>query len=308
MILELRHLRSLQAIHQTGSLSRAASQLHLTQSALSHQIRTLEDYFDVGLYYRQHKPLRLTAAGKALLELAQQVLPQVEAVDYKLRRMAAGHSGRLHITIECHSCFEWLIPALDQYRRQWQEVEVDIRLGIHFDPMPALSSGDIDLVITSDRISHADIAFEALFEYEAMVVMANDHTLAAKTAIVAEDFRQQTLITYPVAQDRLDIFTHFLNPAGVMPTHIRQSELTAMIIQWVASRRGITVLPDWVLEEYLQRDYISARPLSMPGQNGMKGTMYAAFRQQDAGLGYLQGFVDLARLGRSIVNKNKADK
>lgn len=308
MIIELRHLRSLQAIHQTGSLSRAAGQLHLTQSALSHQIRTLEDYFDVGLYYRQHKPLKLTAAGKSLLELAQQVLPQVEAVDYKLKRMASGNSGRLHITIECHSCFEWLIPALDQYRQQWQEVEVDIRLGINFDPMPALSGGDIDLVITSDRITHPHIVFEPLFEYEAMVVMANDHALAIKASVGPEDFRQQTLITYPVAQDRLDIFNRFLSPAGVMPANIRQSELTAMIIQLVASRRGIAVLPDWVLEEYLQRDYISARPLSIPGHDGMKGTLYAALRHQEAGQEYLQGFVDLARTGRSFANKNKADK
>lgn len=308
MILELRHLRSLQAIDQAGSLSKAAMRLHLTQSALSHQIRTLEEYFEVGLYHRQHKPLKLTSAGISLLALAQQVLPQVEALEYKLKRISSGHSGRLHITIECHSCFEWLIPALDQYRQQWQEVEVDIRLGINFDPMPALSGGDIDLVITSDRITHPDIVFEPLFGYEAMVVMANEHELTQKAAIEPEDFRQQTLITYPVAQDRLDIFNRFLHPAGVNPASIRQSELTAMIIQWVASRRGISVLPDWVLEEYLQRDYISARPLSIPGHDGMKGTLYAALRQREAGQEYLRGFIDLARSGRSFANKNKAEK
>lgn len=308
MILELRHLRSLMAIEQTGSLSRAARQLHLTQSALSHQIRTLEEYFEVGLYFRQHKPLKLTAAGNSLLVLAQQILPQVEAVDYKLRQMASGRSGRLHITIECHSCFEWLIPALDQYRLQWQEVEVDIRLGTNFDPLPALSGGDIDLVITSDQTQHATLVFEPLFEYEALVVMANDHVLSDKTEISAQDFTHQTLITYPVAQERLDIFNRFLNPAGVTPASIRQSELTAMIIQLVASRRGIAVLPDWVVEEYLQRNYISARRLRTSGGEGMKGTLFAAIRQQEAEQAYLQGFVALARLGRHFGNENKNNK
>lgn len=308
MILELRHLRSLQAIHQAGSLSKAATQLHLTQSALSHQIRTLEEYFEVGLYHRQHKPLKLTAAGESLLAVAKEVLPRVEAIDYQLKRMASGQSGRLHITIECHSCFEWLIPALDQYRQEWPEVEVDIRLGTHFDPMPALSGGDIDLVITSDRVSHTDIVFEPLFDYEAMVVMANDHVLAEKVSITAEDFRQQILITYPVVQDRLDIFNRYLTPAGVMPAGIRQTELTAMIIQLVASRRGIAVLPDWVLQEYLQREYISARPLAITDQNGMRGTLYAAVRCQEVEQAYCRGFIEIAKLGRDFGNKNNMKK
>jgi LysR family transcriptional regulator for metE and metH len=304
MKIELRHLRSVQAINQSGNLARAAEQLHLTQSALSHQIKTLESYFEVNLYHRQHKPLKLTAAGQELLKLARQVLPEVESTEYKLQRMASGNSGRLHITIECHSCFEWLIPTLDHYRKRWPDVEVDIRLGVNFDPMPALSQGDIDLVITSDPMSLTEIVFEALFDYEAMAIMPNDHSLTSKAMLVAEDFRQQTLITYPVAQNRLDIFNHFLNPAGIMPAQIRQSELTAMILQLVASRRGIAVLPDWVLEEYLNRDYVTARPLqSAAGRKGLTGTLYAAIRQREAGQVYLADFICLAREGLSLRKK-----
>lgn len=295
-MIELRHLRSLQAINATGSLALAAEQLHLTQSALSHQIKTLEHYFDVSLFHRQNKPLTLTAAGQSLLALAQVVLPQIELAEYQLKRTAQGDAGRLHITLECHSCFEWLIPVLDQYRTRWPDVEVDIRMGISFDPLPALLQGDIDLVITSDQHVHKGIVFENLFTYEAMAVLANDHPLAQKTRLNAEDFALQTLITYPVAQSRLDVFRYFLTPAGITPLQLRQTELTAMILQLVASRRGIAVLPDWVLRDYVSRNYVTARPL---GENGMRGIVYAAIRQREAAQAYLVDFIKLARVDRA---------
>ena len=227
---------------------------------------------------------------------AQVVLPQIELAEYQLKRAAQGDAGRLHITIECHSCFEWLIPVLDHYRTRWPDVEVDIRLGISFDPLPALLQGDIDLVITSDQQVHKGIVFENLFTYEAMAVLANDHPLAQKPRLNAEDFALQTLITYPVAQSRLDVFRYFLTPAGITPLQLRQTELTAMILQLVASRRGIAVLPDWVLRDYVSRNYVTARPL---GENGMRGIVYAAIRQREAAQAYLVDFIKLARGGLS---------
>ena len=292
MFLELRHLRSLKAINETGSLAQAAERLHLTQSALSHQIKTVESYFGISLYQRKHKPLVLTSAGRRLLHLAQQLLPQVETAEYELKHMAGVDAGRLHITIECHSCFEWLIPTLDHYRLRWPDVEVDIRLGNNFDPMPSLLQGDVDLVISSDHIDQDELHFEPLFNFEAMAIMANDHPLVEKNYLQVNDFTDQTLITYPVAENRLDVFNHFLLPAKIRPKDVRQSELTAMIMQLVASRRGIAVLPDWVLDDYLATHYVTARPL---GEQGMHGTVYAAMRQREANQLYLIDFVELAQ-------------
>jgi len=294
MILELRHLRSLKAIEETGSLVQAAERLHLTQSALSHQIKTVERYFDIELYQRKHKPLRLSVAGQRLLNLAQRILPEVETAEYELKHLAGVDSGRLHITIECHSCFEWLVPTLDHYRKNWPEVEVDIRLSNNFEPIKALTNEDVDLVITTDQILHSEIKFEPLFDYQALTVMANDHPLTEKNYLNAGDFCDQTLITYPVEQQRLDIFTQFLEPNQVSPKQIRQSELTIMILQLVASRRGISVLPDWVVNEYIERKYVSARPL---GKQGMRGTLYAGIRRREADQVYLNDFIKLAREG-----------
>ncbi|VAW58900.1 Transcriptional activator MetR [hydrothermal vent metagenome] len=294
MFLELRHLRSLKAINEAGSLSQAAERLHLTQSALSHQIKTVERYFDIELYKRKHKPLRLSHAGQRLLSLAQRVLPEVEAAEYEMRHLSGADSGRLHITIECHSCFEWLVPTLDYYRRHWPDVEVDLRLGNNFEPVKALVQEDIDLVITTDKVNQVGIVFKPLFDYQAMVIMANDHPLIDRAFLNAVDFAEQTLITYPVEQQRLDIFRYFLEPQGVEPRDIRQSELTVMILQLVASGRGISVLPDWVINDYIERKYVAARPL---GEKGMRGTLYAAIREREVKRTYLTDFIELAREG-----------
>ncbi len=292
MLLELRHLRSLQAIEQEGSLARAAEQLHLTQSALSHQIKSLENYYQTPLYLRSTKPLTLTPVGLKLLALAQQVLPEVDTIDRQLRSYAQGERGRLYIAIECHACFEWLIPVLDQYRQAWPEVEIDIRLGLNFEPIAALQKGEVDLVISSDPQPHQNLHFEPLFDYEGLLALAHDHPLTAKAYIVPADLAEQTLVTYPVERKRLDVFSRFLQPAGVEPARLRQAELTAIILLLVTTLKGVAVLPDWVLRESMRHNRFTTRPL---GKTGMHGTLHAAVRRNEADAAFIQGFIALGK-------------
>ncbi len=294
MFIETRHLRSLQAIHAAGSLAKAAEGLHLTQSALSHQIKALERYFDIALFLRNTKPLTLTPSGHMLVHLAQQVLPQIETAEADLKRVASGEAGRLHIAIECHACYEWLMPVLTDFRRRWPEVEVDIRLGLSFEPIPALQRGEVDLVVSSDPLKLPDVAFAPLFDYEARLVMAAGHPLAARQHILPRHLADQTLITYPVQRSRLDVFTRFLQPAGVEPAQWRQAELTDVLLLLVASNRGIAVLPDWVLTDSHQATGLSTRPLT---RRGMHGTLYAATRRAEQGCAYLQDVIALAQSG-----------
>ena len=292
MYLELKHLRTLKALRQSGSLVAAARQLHLTQSALSHQLKALEDWFGVPLVIRKSRPLTFTPAGRRLLDLADQILPQVAAAERDLARLGGGQAGRLFIVIECHSCFEWLLPTMDAYRGEWPEVEMDLTLGFSFEPLPALVRGDVDWVVTSDPQPLAGIAYEPLFAFQVMLAVAKDHPLAQKPWIEPTDLADQTLITYPVERHRLDVFRHFLDPAGVQPAAQRTCELTAMMLQLVASRRGVCVLPNWALAEYLARDYVAARPL---GPEPLWGTLYAAVREGERDLAYLKGFLETAR-------------
>ena len=292
MHFELRHLRTIRAIHDAGGLARAAEQMNITQSALSHQVKGLEDQAGVELFVRRTKPLRLSAAGMRFLKLADRVLPEVEALEEDFRNLRQGRSGRLHIAIECHACFEWLFPVLEQFRRAWPDVDVDIRPGLAFDALPALQREDVDVVVSSDPEDLQGINFSTLFDYEPVFVAASQHPLADKDFVIAEDFRDETLITYPVDRSRLDVFTELLLPAKVEPRAVRQVELTAVILLLVASNRGVAVLPDWVLREVkFDSDYVT-RPLT---EKGITRRLYAATRDEDTSQPFMAYLLRLAR-------------
>ena len=290
--LELRHLRTLAALRDTGSLVEAAERVYLTQSALSHQIKDLEARLGCALFMRKTRPVRFTSAGLRLLQLADEVLPLLQGAEADLEQLAGGQTGRILMAIECHSCFEWLLPAINLYREAWPQVEMDISSAFHFAPLPALSRGDLDLVITADPVEGIGLRYLPLFSYEAQLAVAKEHRLAGQEWIEPRDLADETLITYPVDRDRLDIFTGFLDPAGVVPGSVRHVELTAMMIQLVASRRGVVCLPNWTLHEYLQRDYIAATSL---GEDGLWPRLYAAVRQDQADAPFMQGFITTAK-------------
>ncbi|MFO1203815.1 MAG: LysR substrate-binding domain-containing protein [Tabrizicola sp.] len=292
MYIELRHLRTIRAIQQAGGLARAAEMLNMTQSALSHQVKGLEDQAGMELFVRRSKPMRLSAAGVRMLRAAERILPEIDAMEEEFRALRAGRTGRLHIAIECHACFDWLFPVLEMFRHAWPEIDVDIRAGLAFEALPALNREDVDLVISSDREPPPGVVFNPLFDYHPTFVGSSQNPLCAKDFITAEDFRDQVLITYPVSRDKLDVFTELLTPAKVEPRAQRTAELTAVIMMLVGSNRGVAVLPDWVMREVkTNADYIT-RPL---GPEVVTKRMYAATREEDAAKPYIAHFLRVAR-------------
>jgi LysR family transcriptional regulator for metE and metH len=292
MHIELRHLRTIREIHRSGGLARAAEVLHITQSALSHQIKGLEDQAGVELFVRRAKPMRLSAAGQRMLRLADRILPEIDALEEEFRALRSGKTGRLHIAIECHACFDWLMPVLNLFRRAWPEVDVDIRAGLAFEALPALLREEVDLVISSDPETLSGVVFNPLFDYEPRLVVSTANPLATRPEVLPDDLRDQTLLTYPMDRARLDVFSEFLTPAKVEPRSVRQVELTAVILMLVAADRGVAVLPDWVLREVRgQSDCVTLPLAGRPVKR-----LYAATRIEDADQPFMAHFL---RLGRS---------
>ena len=159
-MLEIRHLKTLHALREADSLVDAADRLHLTQSALSHQFKELEERMGMPLFVRKTKPVRFTSAGLRLLQLADATLPLLRGAERDIARLAGGTAGRLHMAIECHSCFQWLMPTIDQFRDAWPEVELDLASGFSFAPLPALARGDLDLVDGRHQPLEATVAFD----------------------------------------------------------------------------------------------------------------------------------------------------
>jgi len=295
MPLELRHLRTIEAIAQYGSLAAAALRLHLTQSALSHQLRGLEAEFGVVLLLRERgAQLRLSPAGERLLALAREVLPLLRQTQEELRRLAAGSSGRLRIAVECHTCFDWLTPAMDRFREEWPAVEMDLLSGFQ-DPLPLLQSGQADLaILAAPENAVAGICIHPLFRYEVVGLVSPRHPLAERNFLLPGDFLEETLISYPVEDRRLDLLRDFLLPAGVQPWRRRHAELTVIILQLVASGQGVAALPAWAVGSYGEKGYVHALPL---GPEGLWQTLHAATTAAQAVLPHMQAFLAEVRRG-----------
>jgi LysR family transcriptional regulator for metE and metH len=290
-ILELRHLRTLVALREAGNLLRAATLLNVTQSALSHQLKQLEDHHGLPLFERKSVPVRFTPAGERLLALADAVLPQVEGAHRDIVRLAQGAAGQLRIAVECHTCFDWLMPAMDVFRSRWPEVELDIVSGFQADPVGLLYGHRADVAIVSEIDTDEAVDYHALFRFEIVALVAKDHPLSTRDYLTAEDFATDTLITYPVPDDMLDVVRQVLKPAGV-ETARRTTELTVAMLQLVASRRGIATLPIWAAQNYLNRDYVTARRIT---PDGLTGRLYAACLPELSGKTYLTDFVRSTR-------------
>ena len=289
--IEFRHLRLLQAVIESGGLSAAAERLHLTQSAISHQLKALETALEQPLVERGARPVQLTPAGKRLLQLADATLPEVESALRDLAKLKDGESGELRIAVECHTCYDWLMPAMDAYRAAWPQVELDLLGGFQSDPVGLLLENRADLVITSEMSKRKGVSFAPLFGFEMLALLPPDHALAAKKFLLPKDFARETLITYPVPDDRLDLIRRVLAPAKIKPAR-REAMLTVAILQLVASRRGVAALPAWAVEPYLQRGYVAARPI---GKHGLWGELHAAMRTGDAPRAYMLDFVETVK-------------
>lgn len=295
--LDLRHLRAVRAIAESGGLARAAQQLNLTQSALSHQVKVLEDRVGMPLFSRRSKPLRLTAAGERMRALADRVLPEIEAFEAEIDGLQTGRGGRLFIAMECHACYDWLIPVLDRFRQAWPAVDLDLRAGAGVSARLALDREEADVVLTSDPEPAPGLVFTPLFDYEPVAVVAEDHPFAAKPFVEAGDFTGETLVAYPVGRNRLDAFTTLLDPAGVEPRAVRRAELTPVILLLVAGGHGVAVLPDWVLRAGGVPRGLVARRLTA---DGVTRRMFAATRADDRSLPYMAHALRLMRGPRGV--------
>ena len=291
IFLELRHLKTLLALKETGSVSLAAKRVYLTQSALSHQIKLLEDQYGLPLFERKTQPLHFTPAGERLIQLANDILPKVIEAERDLARVKQGEAGELRIAVECHTCFDWLMPAMDLFRQHWPLVELDIVSGFHTDAVGLLLSHRADWAVVQEVEETPGIVYKPLFSYEMVGLCAKDHPLATKEIWQAEDFIDQTLITYPVPDDMLDLLRKVLHPKGINPTR-RTSELTIAIIQLVASKRGVAALPFSAAKPYLDRGYIVARKIT---EQGLHSNLYAATRELDSQMAFVDDFYETVK-------------
>jgi len=290
-MVERNHLEILRAVQRTGTLAAASQELCVTQSALSQSIKKLEQQFSVTLWERSGRNIRLTEAGTYLLSVANRVLPQLEHVDLILKKFSAGARGALRIGMECHPCYRWLLQIIAPYLRAWPDVDVDVRKQFTFRGVAALYQYEIDVLVTPDPILRSGVRFYPVFDYEQVLVVSSAHPFASLEWIEPDAMTGETLITYPVERDRLDIYRDFMTPACVLPKKHTHIEDTDILLQMVASGRGVSALPRWMVEECRAR--FAIKPVSL-SKKGIHRKIYLGVRDEEYQPKYLLAFVETA--------------
>lgn len=290
-MLERIHLTLIREVERTGSLTAAADVLCLTQSALSHTVKKLEQQLGTAVWAREGRALRLTQAGQYLLSLANRLLPQLEHAEQVMRQYAQGERGSLRIGMECHPCYQWLLKLVAPYLQAWPDVDVDVKQKFQFGGIGALFGYEIDILVTPDPLHKPGLRFVPVFDYEQVLVVSRRHRLAGRSHILPKQLADETLITYPVEIERLDIYTQFLLPAGLMPKRHKVIETTDIMLQMVAGGRGVAALPGWLADEYAEKVAISSIRL---GRQGLAKQIFLGMREADADIDYLHAFVELA--------------
>jgi len=292
--LERIHLEIVRAVDRHGTMTAAAGALHLTQSALSHSMRKLEDRLGVDIWNREARRLRLTQAGKHLLATADRLIPQFAHAEERLAQFAEGEGGTLRVGMECHPCYRWLHKISGPYLKAWPLVDLDVKQQFQFGGIGALLSHEIDLLVTPDPLHKPGLRFEPVFDYAQVLVVGPEHPLRKADHALPADLGGEVLFTYPISLDRLDVYTRFLTPAGIGPKRQKVVESTDIMLQMVACGRGVAALPRWLVNDF--SDTYPVFPVRL-GPAGVDKQIHLGIRRADAEINFLKAFLELARSG-----------
>ena len=289
MDVEVRHLRLVAAVAGVGSLTRAGDQLHLTQSALSHQLRDIESRLGAALFLRVGKRLVLTPAGERLLTSAKDVLERLRQTEHDIRTMGRDRAGVLRITTECYTCYHWLPPLLLRYRRKFPRVEVRIDVEATRRPIEMLLAGKLDLAIISSTVNDRRLVSRPLFSDELVVIASRRHRFAQQTHVKIAEMRDETLFIYPPREESR-VLQDVLLPAGAAPARIEEVTLTEAITELVKAGLGVAVLARWAVQPLVDAGTLVARPLTA---RGLRREWRAVMPKDLASIDYVREFIDL---------------
>jgi len=289
MDLEVRHLRLVSAVAELGSLTRAGDRLHLTQSALSHQLRDIESRLGAALFLRVGKRLVLTPAGERLLATARDVLDRLDRTEQDIHQMGKARAGMLRLTTECYTCYHWLPPLLVRYRKRFPQVEVRIDVAATGRPLDMLLAGKLDLAIMSTPVRDRRLVSRPVFDDELVVVAARDHRFAKQTHVRLSDLRDETLYVYPPKEESR-VLQEVLVPSGHVPARVEEVMLTESIAELVKAGLGVSVLARWAVQPLVDAGSIVIRPLTA---RGLRRQWRAVMPKDLAGADYIGEFIDL---------------
>jgi len=292
--LEIKHLRMLCTIAETGNMTKAASRLFLSQSALSQQLKDIESKLQVDLFFRTRKSMLLTPIGKKLLESAQQVIQTIDDAELEIAKIVLGESGELKVGIQCVFCYKWLPGVIRIFQKKFPNIELE--LGGSHDLVDELENKKFDFIITAGVKMDERFICKTLFADQLVCIMPVEHSLSSRSYVRFEDFSRFNLISH-AEKEASRFYQHYLKSRGVEPKRFMTVGQPHAIVEMVASGFGLGVFPRWAICSSLETNCIAARPI---GKSGLPVTWYAAFLKNSQIQVYQQEFIN-------IISKQKID-
>jgi LysR family transcriptional regulator for metE and metH len=263
--LDSRHLRLVAEVARTESVTRAADRLNVTQSAVSHQLRELEDKLGTPIFVRSGRRMLLTPAGRLIADAADHVLHAIGRLEAKVEQLARHTAGELRVCTHCYTGYHWLPSLVKALRRRYPAFALHIAAEYTLDPIAALLDAKLDLAIVNDDSDDKRLRFRELFDDEHVAVVPPSHRWAARPFVTPAELAAEQLYLYSRSIDHSFIVQKVLRPAGLEPSHVTYLQLTEGIIEMVKAGMGASVLPKWSLANALASQDVKAIRITRAG-------------------------------------------
>lgn len=279
MRLDIKHWQLLRELAEHGTLGKAADQLGTTQSALSHRLAEAERRLGDKLFERDGRRLKVTPAAKAMLQTAQQTLPELQRAEESFQRLSASVQYLVKLGIGAYSAYYWLPEFLRALPVARERLQVDLVSSSTQNPVRSLLDNEADLVISPGEINAPGISSQALFRDQLVLVTPPGHPLSLKPYIDAADLAEEDYLTYSRNLQPGFEYERFIRPSGISPQYVQIVEWTDAIVELVAAGFGVSILSQWALERPIKQGFVQTTAL---GKNGLPLTWSLLSRTSDS--------------------------
>ena len=288
--LDSRHLRLIAEVARAENVTRAADRLNVTQSAVSHQLRELEDKLGTALFIRSGRRMLPTAAGRLLADAAANVLGTIGDIEHKVSQLARNIAGELRVSAHCHTGYHWLPALVEGLRRRYPAFEVRISPEFTLNPIAALLDAKLDLAIMNDDSDDRRLRYYELFDDEHVAIVHPSHRWAARAFVTPEELVSEQLYLYSRSIDDSFLVQKVLRPAGIPLQRVTYLQLTEGILEMVKAGMGVSVLPRWSIVNVIASGEI--KPIRIT-KSGVFRKWFAATLRDVAPTPFMEEFVRL---------------
>lgn len=264
-VLESRHLRVIAEVARTESVTRAADRLNVTQSAVSHQLREIEEQLGIPVFIRSGRRMLPTPAGRVIVDAAGDILAAIGQVQAKVERMARHAGGELRVCTHCYTGYSWLPSLVALLRRRYPAFVLQIVPEYTLDPLGALLDAKLDIAIMNDVADDRRLRHRELFDDEHVAVVPRSHRWASRPFVTPEEIASEPLYLFSRSIENSFVVRKVLRPAGLAPAHVTYLQLPEGILEMVKAGMGATVLPQWSITQALASGDITAVRITKGG-------------------------------------------